>query len=308
LHGAPEFEDELKIGDLVLPCAVLEGGRRVISQRGMTQSLGRGITTSGSYYAKKRADIDDAQLPPFLSAGNIKPFVSNELAASLSTPIEYQPLHGGRTAFGIEASSLPEICEVWLKAQDADALRPSQGHIAARAAILMRGLAKVGIVALVDEATGYQVVRNRQELHKILEAYIAKEFLPWTKRFPDEFYQEMFRLRGWSFDPSTGKKPILVGKLTEKVVYKKLPQGVLDELKRKNLRNEKGRRRHKHFQFLTEDIGDPHLEKHLLVSTALMRASRNWREFLRLLERAIPNPGGSQTEMEFMADDDDESE
>ena len=181
-------------------------------------------------------------------------------------------------------------------------------HVAIKAEILMRGLAHVGIVALVDEATGYQVVRDRRELHKILGAYIAKELLPWTKRFPDEFYQQMFRLRGWSFDPATGKKPILVGKLTENVVYKKLPEGVLDELKRKNPKNEGGRRQHKHFQFLTEDIGNPHLEKHLLVSTALMRASRNWKEFLRLLDRAVPDPCGHQIEMEFLADEDDESE
>ena len=91
-------------------------------------------------------------------------------------------------------------------------------------------------------------------------------------------------------------------------MYKKLPPGVLDELKKKNPKNEKGRRRHKYFQFLTEDIGNPHLEKHLLVSTALMRASRNWKEFLRLLDRAVPNPGGNQTEMGFMEDEDDESE
>jgi len=171
----------------------------------------------------------------------------------------------------------------------------------------MRGLAKVGIVALVDEATGYQVVRDRQDLHKILAAYISKELLPWAKRFPDEFYQQMFRLRGWSFDPETGKKPILAGKLTEKIVYKKLPPGVLDELKKKNPKNNEGRRRHKYFQFLTKDIGNPHLEKHLLISTALMRASRTWKEFLRLLERAVPNPGGNQTEMEFMEDEDDKS-
>lgn len=72
-----------------------------------TRTLGRGETTSGSYYAKKRADIGDAELPPFLAAKNIKPFVSSDLAATLAQPIEYRPLHGGRTAFGILADSLP---------------------------------------------------------------------------------------------------------------------------------------------------------------------------------------------------------
>ena len=103
-------------------------------------------------------------------------------------------------------------------------------------------------------------------------------------------------------------KPILIGKLTEKIVYKKLPAGVLGELKKKNPKNEKGRHRHRHFQFLTEDIGDPHLEKHLAITTALMRASRSWKSFLKLLERAVPSPGGGQTEMDFMADEEEDNE
>lgn len=303
-----EFEGELKIGDLTLPCAVLEDGRRVISQRGMTRTLGRGETTSGSYYAKKRADIGDAELPPFLAAKNIKPFVSSDLAATLAQPIEYRPLHGGRTAFGILADSLPDVCEVWLKAQDAGALKPGQDHIATKASILMRGLAKVGIVALVDEATGYQAVRDRQELHRILESYIAKELLPWAKRFPDEFYQELFRLRGWHFSPMSVKRPRLVGRLTEIIVYKKLPPGVLEELKRKNPKNEKGQRKHKHHQFLTEDIGEPHLEKHVAVVTAIMRLSKTWKGFRRSLEKALPPPGGHQREMDFMDEEDDEDQ
>jgi hypothetical protein len=56
---------------------------------------------------------------------------------------------------------------------------------------LLRAFARVGIVALVDEATGFQDIRARDDLHKILEAYIAKELLPWTKRFPNEFYKEI---------------------------------------------------------------------------------------------------------------------
>ncbi len=98
-------------------------------------------------------------------------------------------------------------------------------RIATQCEILVRGFARIGVVALVDEATGYQKVRQRDELHKILEAYIAKELLPWTKRFPDEFYEEMFRLRGWGFDPESCKRPILVGKLTESIVYKRSLSG-----------------------------------------------------------------------------------
>jgi hypothetical protein len=39
---------------------------------------------------------------------------------------------------------------------------------------LLRGFARVGIIALVDEATGFQRDRTKDALSKILEAYIAK--------------------------------------------------------------------------------------------------------------------------------------
>jgi P63C domain len=99
----------------------------------------------------------------------------------------------------------------------------------------------------------------------------------------------MFRLRKWK-NPDAVKKPILVGYFTEQLVYKKLPPGVLEDLKAKNPKDEKGRRKHKHHQFLTDDVGHPHLERHLAVVTALMRASNTWKGFKSLLDRAVPTP------------------
>src|SRR6202023_2446326 len=103
-------------------------------------------------------------------------------------------------AFGYNATLLPMICEVFLAARDTpDVLHTSQQHIAKRADIVMRGLARVGITALVDEATGYQVVRDRLALQQILDKYLLKEYAKWAKRFPDEFYEEIFKLRNWQW-------------------------------------------------------------------------------------------------------------
>src|SRR4051794_37179851 len=96
----------------------------------------------------------------------------------------------------------------------------------------MRGLAHVGIIALVDEATGYQYDRARMALEEILEQFISKELLKWAKMFPDEFYHEMFRLKGWEYPQVSTKRPLQAGKLTNDVVYKRLAPGVLEELKR----------------------------------------------------------------------------
>ena len=222
---------------------------------------------------------------------------------ALSEPIIFRPPQTGQLAHGIEATLLKDICEVFLNARKAGKLSEPQERIAENAEVLFRGFAAVGIIALVDEATGYQEKRDRDALQRILEAYIAKELLPWTKMFPDEFYQQMFRLRGWQYDRMSTKRSQLVGFLTNQLIYDKLPQGVLDELKSRNPVDAKSkRRRRKHFQFLTEDIGNPHLKNQLVAVITLMRASTGWPQFKRNFARAFPPPDGFQTEFGFEAD------
>ncbi len=136
----------------MIPCAVLEDGTRILSERGVEKSLGK--KRGGAAYRKRETD-GGGHLPIYLSPTNLKPYISEELAAVVKEPIIYAPKHGGRVAHGLRAEALPQICEVWLKARDAGVLKPNQLHIAEMADILIRGLARVGIIALIDEATGY---------------------------------------------------------------------------------------------------------------------------------------------------------
>jgi hypothetical protein len=192
----------------------------------------------------------------------------------------------------LEATLLPKICGVILDAEKAGALRASQRHLAERAERLIRGFAHVGIIALVDEATGYQADRAKDELIKILEAYISPELRPWTRRFPPEFFEEIYRLNDWRFVPGNLRGPRYVGKLIKQLVYKKLPPGVLEELQRKNPVQDYGYRRHKHHQFLTPDVGNPHLDKQITAVMTLMRASAGDKTlFKRLFENAFPVKG-----------------
>lgn len=278
---------DLTIGDLILPCAVLDDGSRVLSERGVSNALGR--WRSGSQFAEKTTTAAGQRLPVFLMGKQLVDFVSPELRAALAQPKVYVDKRGGLPAHGFDAALLPEICEVWLRARDAHVLSDAQTRVAEKADVLMRGLARVGIVALVDEATGYQAERDRDELHRILEAYIARELMPWTKRFPDTFYEEMFRLRGWQRRSS--RAPVLAGRLTNDVVYARMPPGVLEELQKANPKDDRGRRKAKHHQYLTADVGHPHLRDHLLQVTALMRAAETWPAFMRMLNRSFPRHG-----------------
>lgn len=286
---------ELKIGNVIIECAVLEDGTRLLSQTSFMQAIGK----KGRPIRKPSFTSDE--IPEFLSASNLEPFITDEMRQSWIPVIYKVKSRKGRPGYGYRAELLAQVCNVYLDAAEAGALLQSQEPLARQCQILIRGFAQVGIIALVDEATGYQEARDRDALHRILEAYIAKEFLPWTKRFPDEFYQEMFRLHGWQYTPlNPAKGPRLAGKITNEIVYEKLPPGVLDELKRRNPIVRDGQRQHRHHTLLTTEIGNPHLEKHLAAVIALMRASPTWSHFKRLFARAFPSPSlPQQSELPF---------
>jgi hypothetical protein len=266
----------LEIGNRTIACAVLDDGTRVINQGTMLTALGRSSRPKGG----------DAGTVLF--AANLKPFISHQLEETLKNPITYRTPNGAR-ALGYPAEVLPEICEVYLDAdQEEGRLLRSQYPARDAALILVRGLARVGIVALIDEATGYQEVRARHELQKILEAYVQAELRPWIKTFPDDFFREIYRLQGWEYKPGTSRRTPYVGKLINKYVYEQLPPNVLDELRRRNPRNASGNRSYKHFQFLTADTGNPHLNQQISTVTTLLRVAKDKHDFEDLFERAFP--------------------
>jgi hypothetical protein len=228
-------------------------------------------------------------LPAFLTAKNLKPFIPNDLYVT-SSQIEFRRVSGGK-AFGYPAELLPLVCAVFDDADRAGKLSANQKHIAEKCRTLLRALLNIGIVALVDEATGYQKVRARDELQKILAAYVSPELLPWAKRFPDSFYEHLHRVRGWNYAPGSNTRTAYIGKLTNTLIYEQLPKGVLDELRSKNPKDPQTRRRkHNHHEFLTSDVGNPHLDRQIISVTTLLSVSDDWAEFTRLFSKKFP-PG-----------------
>lgn len=281
---------KLKFGEVEIPCFVLEDGRRVISGRGMTKAIGMMGRGQGA-----------ARLA---SHKTLKAFVSEELSLAIQNPIWLS-----KRMAGFEATILHNICEAILHARDAGKLKTEQEkRYGQYCEALIRSFAKVGIIALVDEATGYQEDRERDELHKLLALYLTEERLKWAKTFPDEFYKQIYRLKAWTFPGSGTKRTPLIGKITNDIVYEKLPPGVLPQLRKLNpVVENTHRRRWKFFQFLSQDIGQPDLRDHLLQLIAIMRASKSWNSFEKLLERAFPSriPKGEQGGL-FPGDGEDE--
>ena len=279
--GSPD--QPLRIGDIEIECYVLSDGTRVLTQATFLEALGR------HRKANVRREGGEEQMPPILQGKAIKPFISQAILEK-SRPITFRPPTGGR-ASGYNAELLPAVCEVYLEARDAGVLPKNQEHVARQAEILVRGLARVGIIALVDEATGYQEVRARDALVKILEAFIAEELQPWVSTFPSDFYRELFRLRGLDYPHMNVKRPQYFGHLTNDIVYSRLAPGVLEELRRVTPRDDKGRRKHRYFQRLTNNTGYPKLREHLGSVVTLMKLSTSWPDFMEKLDRIHPRVG-----------------
>lgn len=293
-HGSQDHP--LKIGDLEIPCYVLADGRRILHQRGMVSSLGMARGSS--------AGSGGDRLAKFVFGKGIEPFISDNLRAVTGDPIKFRIPNGG-IAYGYEAQVLADICDAVLAARKAGALQKQQLHIAEQCEILVRGFARVGIIALVDEATGYQAERDRDDLQRFLALYLSEEKLKWAKTFPDEYYRQLFRLWGWNYSPLSVKRPQYIGKLTNQFVYDRLPANVIDELKRLNpVKNRNtGRRGAAHFQYLSADIGQVDLRDHLLQLIAIMRISKNKEVFKKNFALAFPTTGD---QIPLFDDDEDE--
>jgi hypothetical protein len=281
-----EYSGEIHIGDLAIPCCVLEDGTRLLTQYGFFQAIGRSPRPA----AGRGSEID--KVAPFLNLDNLKPFVSEELEKEARS-ITFLTDKGVR-AHGFKAELLPKVCDVYLSAREKAALLPSQHKFAQACEIIMRGLAHVGIIALVDEATGFERDRVAGSLAKILEAFIAKELQPWLQTFPASYYEQLFRLRGLPYASDSVRRPQYFGVLTNDIVYKRIAPGVLDELKNVAERNEEGRPKHKYFQRLTANVGYPKLREHLGAVVAIMKLSDSYSDFIEKLDRLFPRYGETQ--------------
>lgn len=289
-------QGSLKINDFDISAYNLPNGDRVLSRIGFLKAIGRtGKAKGGRQYD------DEFQIPIFLSANNLKPLLSQEIIEN-SEPIPFIDL-SGNNSIGYKAELLPQVAHLFSTAFHKGILKSNQIHIGEQSEILVKAFLKISIISLVDEATGYQFEREKNELQQILKQYISEELLPWQKRFPDIFYKELFRLNGWDFTvKGIKKRPGVIGAWTKKLVYEELPNGVLKELEKNTPKSSSGNKTVRFHQLLTEDIGNPHLTAQVNQVVTLFQLSDNmkhmWSQFDKLRGRQ-----SGQFEIPFNFDD-----
>ncbi len=288
------YEGEIKLGNFGIPCYVLEDGTRVLSGRGMQEAL------------KMVDEVEDGKqksgtrLQRYLNQKSLESFIYKDKEQGHYNPtICYK---GSQKINGYEATILADICDAFLEARKNIPLSPRQKIIADQCEILIRGFARVGIIALIDEATGYQYDRERYELQKILTAYVSDEILKWQLTFTDEFYKEIFRLWNLPFIPKYIKnKPSFIGKLTTKYIYDQMPKGVMEKIKENIGKTAKGNYRYRWHQNLTPDIGKEHLKKQIHEVTALMSIAKSKEQFDAFFQQKYGS-APIQLELEFNED------
>ena len=299
------FKSKVNIAGVLIPCAVVmgpNGVQRVLSETGITNAV-LGERSGASKRLKKAAEEGGAPLPLFLAPSQLKPFISKDLIDGPLQPIDY--LDGSRIVRGYDAQILPAICNVWLKAREAGALQGQQRDKAMKAEILTRALAETGIVALVDEVTGYQSVRPQNALQSYLELVIRRELAVWAKKFPDEFYENIYKLRGWKWPGMSKNRFSVCANYTTNLIYDRLGPGITEELIRKTPMTEKGYRPNRLHQWLSEDIGDPMLATHihsvLMFQRLAIANGYGWKRFLHMVDQVLPRKGNTlELPLEFI--------
>ena len=277
-------EGILKILNKELPCVVLEDGRRIVIQKSVFRAFDRPPR------GKKQSDIHLASLPSFLQAKNLQEFVTQEIL-DVIRPIEY--LDNNKTiCFGFSAETIPIVCDIYLSARKNNKLNVIQERIADISELIIKSLSQIGIIGLIDEATGYQQIRPKDALQSYLNKILASELVAWCKRFPDEFYSNIYKIRGWSEFSTSKNKYSCVGNYTNDIIYSRLGEGVLEELKERTPKNENKKASNRLHQWLSNDIGHPLLSQHMHAIMGLQRLAiaqgYGWKRFMEMVNIAFP--------------------
>ena len=214
----------LRIVGLEVPCYVLDNGARIIGRTSATELL-TGIKGGGA-------------LEKYIAVRALEPFINIDLVLERMVPFRLLEVEGLQKAVkGLPADLLIEVCQGFVAALQAslDPKTPPprmtgrQQQMAIKASMFLSACAKVGLEALIDEATGYQYERAEDALQVKLRAFIAEELRAWEKTFPDELWAEFGRLTGWS--GSLHSRPKWWGRLVIELIYDTLDPDVAEYIK-----------------------------------------------------------------------------
>lgn len=277
LAHRPDHPLDLRI--VQIPCYVLEDGLRVLGQRALLGSLS--LSRSDSYACG--SEIAGFEPPQWL-----RPFLHGDLLAALRNPIPFAHPAATGTVYGYEMTILRRLCDAVLEAHRRGATSPRQRPITDRALALTFAPDDAALTTMVDEATGYRRIREKQRLAKLLATHLRKELQPWVRILPYQFYEHLYRLRGWGDPDPNGRLPSAVGSYTVDLVYSRLAPSVYEEVTSRGARLQRGEPKSRLSRWFSPHNGHPKLRRHVDGVVVLMQSSTDWRDFKTRLPRVYP--------------------
>jgi hypothetical protein len=252
-----KFRGQLDLGGNLVDVYVLDTGERVISMRGAVKAM---------------TSQDAGNLVEYISIQGLKDFINKDLVL-----VESKDFFIPGTQFrgrGITAEQFEAILTAYVKALNAGTLTtPRQREIAITCAILSTAFLRIGIIAQIDEATGYQYVRAEDALQLKLRAFIADELRDWYKTFPDELWEQFGRLTNWK--GGLHSRPKWWGHLVMELIYDALDPDIAKYLRENKPKPYHGQNYH---QWFTEDIGLKALIPHIYKIIGMAETCRDMKE------------------------------
>lgn len=237
-----KYSGTLQLGKQTIDCYVLDDKRRVISMRATVKVI---------------ANDDNGDLTKYVGVRALQPYIETENLTSKI--IDFTIPGNSMRARGITAETLLDICSAYVSALASGVkLTEKQTGIAINCSILLSACAKTGLIALIDEATGYQYVREEDALQIKIRAFISEELRAWEKTFPDELWEEFGRLTHWQ--GSLQQRPKYWGKLVLELIYDAMDPDVAKYLRENTPKPKHGMNYH---QWLSEDLGVRSLTTHI---------------------------------------------
>lgn len=237
-----KYSGTLQLGQQLIDCYVLDDGNRVISMRATVKAI---------------ANDTNGDLSKYVGVRSLQDYIDAELLSKKI--IEFSIPGNPFAAKGITAETFLDICSSYVSAFTGGApLTEKQKGIAINCSILLSACAKTGLIALIDEATGYQYVREDDALQVKIRAFISEELRAWEKTFPDELWEEFGRLTSWQ--GSLQQRPKYWGKLVLELIYDAMDPDVAKYLKMNKPKPKHGMNYH---QWLSEDLGVRSLTTHI---------------------------------------------
>ena len=130
---------------------------------------------------------------------------------------------------------------------------------------------------------------------RILQAVVSDESTKWRKRFEDDVFEEAYRITGR--ERSSKGHPPWMGKFINEHIYDRFPDGTTRRLQHVNPKVN-GRRKRKHHQHLTTDIGSPLLDHQKGMTLAVMRLSPS--DDLKKFKSNMQKACGSHIQLELI--------